>query len=178
MGRRDEGDAARLAGTGERGRQVSVHATYDTSRADWYEVMGIMPVAVYHGTLSGFQDAQDPACPTPNTHPPPPDCIPEDGVQTHEHLAENDNHGGESTGAADPFSLPSAPSPGNTVNIQSFAYHAGNAGLSVPTIQPGQSLTFHNNDAIPASTPSTRSLPARTPVRAGPASPIRSRTGR
>ncbi|MGZ6141261.1 MAG: hypothetical protein ACXWLA_11320 [Myxococcaceae bacterium] len=132
------------------GDTVSVHATYDTSRADWYEVMGIMPVAVYHGTLSGSQDAQDPACPTPNTHPPPPNCIPEDGVLTHTHLAENDNHGGESTGAADPFSLPSAPSPGNTVNILSFAYHAGNAGLSVPTIQPGQSLTFHNSDAIPS----------------------------
>ena len=32
------------------GDTVSVHATYDTTRADWYEVMGIMPVAVYDGT--------------------------------------------------------------------------------------------------------------------------------
>ena len=32
------------------GDTVSVHATYDTRRADWYEVMGIMPVAVYNGT--------------------------------------------------------------------------------------------------------------------------------
>ena len=32
------------------GDTVSVHATYDTRRADWYEVMGIMPVAVYDGT--------------------------------------------------------------------------------------------------------------------------------
>ena len=121
------------------GDTVSVHATYDTSRADWYEVMGIMPVAVYHDNdLPDSQDAQDPACPTPNTHPPPAGCIPEEGVETHGHLAENDNHGGDPTGAADPFSLPSAPSPGNTVNIQSFAYHAGNVGLTVPTIQPGQ----------------------------------------
>ncbi len=132
------------------GDTVSVHATYDTSRADWYEVMGIMPVAVYDGTISGSQNAQWSKCPTPNTHPPPANCIPEDGVETHGHLAENDNHGGESTGVADPFSLPSAPSPGNSVNIQSFAYHAGNAGLSVPTIQPGQSLTFRNSDAIPS----------------------------
>ena len=131
------------------GDTLSVHATYDTSRADWYEVMGIMPIAVYHGTISGSQDAQDPACATPNTSPPPAGCIPEDGVETHGHLAENDNHGGESTGAADPFSLPSAPSPGNTVNILSFAYHAGNAGLTVPTIQPGQALTFLNQDANP-----------------------------
>ena len=129
------------------GDKLSVHATYDTSRADWYEVMGIMPVAVYDGTVSGFHDAQAPKCTAPNV---PAGCIPEDGVETHGHLAENDNHGGESTGAADPFSLPSAPSPGNTVNIQSFAYHAGNTGLTVPTIQPGQSLNFQNNDAVPA----------------------------
>jgi plastocyanin len=130
------------------GDTVSVHATYDTRRADWYEVMGIMPVAVYDGTLAGSHDAQDPACPTPNSNPLPPGCIPEDGVLTHTHLAENDNHGGEPTGVADPLSLPSAPSPNNTVNIQSFAYHAGNAGLSVPTIQPGQALTFQSQDAV------------------------------
>jgi plastocyanin len=125
---------------------LSVHATYDTSRADWYEVMGIMPIAVYDGTLAGAEDAQTHDCVPPET---PPGCIPQNEVLTHTHLAENDNHGGESTGAADPFSLPSAPSPGNTVNILSFAYHAGNAGLTVPTIQPGQALTFLNQDANP-----------------------------
>ena len=137
----------------EPGDKVSVHTTYDTSRADWYEVMGIMPVAVYDGILPGSQDAQAEDCPSSGS--PPPGCIPQDGadghpVLTHTHLAENDNHGGDPTGAADPFSLPSAPSPGNTVNIQSFAYQAGNAGLTVPTVQPGQPLTFQNNDAIPA----------------------------
>ena len=35
------------------GDKLSVHATYDTSRASWYEVMGIMPVAVYNGTDVG-----------------------------------------------------------------------------------------------------------------------------
>ena len=35
------------------GDKVSVHATYDTTRSDWYEVMGIMPVAVYNGTDVG-----------------------------------------------------------------------------------------------------------------------------
>ena len=40
--------------------------------------------------------------------------------------------------------------PNNTIDIQSFTYQADqNAGLSVPTIEPGQSLTFHNSDAIP-----------------------------
>ncbi len=117
---------------------VSVHATYDTSRADWYEVMGIMPVAVYNGTDVGGNDAQA-------------NDIPQDEVLTHSHLAENDNHGGEPTGVANPLSLPSAPVPNSTIGIQSFTYQADqSAGLSVPTVEPGQSITFHNADAIPS----------------------------
>ena len=117
---------------------MSVHATYDTRRADWYEVMGIMPVAVYDGTDVGGKDAQA-------------TDIPQTEVLTHGHLHENDNHGGDSTGAPDPLSLWSSPAPSNGINIQSFAYHGDpNAGQSVPTIQPGQTLTFHNSDAVPS----------------------------
>jgi plastocyanin len=123
------------------GDTVSVHATYDTRRADWYEVMGIMPVAVYDGTLPGdpaVKDAQDPN-------------IPQTNVFTHGHLSENDNHGGSPTGAPNPLSLPSAPAPNDTIGIQSFAYLGDpNAGQSVPTIEPGQSLTFRNDDAVPS----------------------------
>ncbi len=120
------------------GDKVSVHATYDTKRSDWYEVMGIMPVAVYNGTDVGGKDAQA-------------NDIPQDEVLTHTHLSENDNHGGAPTGAVDPFSIPSAPVPGRTIGIQDFTYHADpNAGFSVPTILPGQALTFHNSDAVPA----------------------------
>ena len=57
MGRRDGSDATRLAGQGPAGDKFSVHATYDTSKASWYEVMGIMPVAVYNGTDAGGVDA-------------------------------------------------------------------------------------------------------------------------
>ncbi len=123
------------------GDRVSVHATYDTRRADWYEVMGIMPVAVYDGTLSGDPAVKDAQA----------SDIPQTEDLTHGHLSENDNHGGEPTGAADPFSLPSAPVPNRTIGIQSFAYQSDpSAGLSVPTIQPGQTLTFHNFDAVPS----------------------------
>jgi plastocyanin len=116
---------------------ISVHATYDTRRADWYEVMGIMPVAVYYGNDVGGKDAQD-------------TTIPQTQVLTHGHLHENDNHGGDPTSAPDPLSLWSAPAPNNTIDILKFAYHGDpNAGPSVPTIEPGQSLTFHNSDAIP-----------------------------
>jgi plastocyanin len=118
------------------GDRVSVHATYDTTRADWYEVMGIMPVAVYNGTDVGGTDAQDP--------------IDQTEVLTHTHLSENDNHGGDPTGAPNPLSLLSAPAPNDTVSIQQFAYRGNpNAGPSVPTIEPGQSLTFHSLDAAP-----------------------------
>jgi plastocyanin len=121
------------------GDKVSVHATYDTRRADWYEVMGIMPVAVYDKTDVGGVDAQNPALSQTQ------------GVLTHGHLSENDNHGGSPTGAPDPFSLPSAPAPNNTIGIQSFAYRGDpSAGPSVPTIEPGQTLTFRNYDAVPS----------------------------
>jgi plastocyanin len=122
------------------GDKLSVHATYDTRRADWYEVMGIMPVAVYDGTLPGdVKDAQDPS------------LSQVDGVLTHGHLSENDNHGGAPTGAPDPLALPSAPVPNGTVGIQSFAFQGvPNAGPSVPTIEPGQTLTFRNDDAVPS----------------------------
>ncbi len=126
----------------EPGDKVSVHATYDTTRADWYEVMGIMPVAVYDGVLpddDSVKDAQDPTLSQTQD------------VPTHEHLAENNHHGGEPTGAPDPFALPSVPAPNDTVNIQQFAYRGNpNAGPSVPTIEPGQSLAFRSLDSAPS----------------------------
>jgi plastocyanin len=122
------------------GDKVSVHATYDSTRADWYEVMGIMPVAVYDGTLPGDPAVKDAQA----------SDIPQNEVLTHTHLSENDHHGGDPTGAPDPFSLPSAPAPNDTVGIQQFAFQAvPNAGPSVPTIEPGQALTFRNYDAVP-----------------------------
>jgi plastocyanin len=119
------------------GDKVSVHATYDTRRADWYEVMGIMAVAVYDGTgVGGAKDAQA-------------DDIPQTELLTHGHLSENDNHGGSPTGGIDPLTLSSAPAPDNTVGIQGFTYLGDpNAVLGVPTIEPGQSLTFRSYDAV------------------------------
>jgi plastocyanin len=122
------------------GDTLSVHATYDTKRADWYEVMGIMVVAVYDGTLPGDTSVKDAQASN----------IPQTQALTHTHLQENDNHGGGQTSAPNPLSLWSAPAPGNTVDILKFAFRGvPNAGPSVPTIEPGQSLTFHNSDANP-----------------------------
>jgi plastocyanin len=120
------------------GDKLSVHATYDTSRADWYEVMGISPVAVYNGSDVGGFDAMSPD-------------IPQNDVLTHTHLRENDNHGGLPTGAPDPFALPSAAAPNNMIAIQGFSYVGDpNASWAVPTVNPGQSLTFKNYDAVPS----------------------------
>jgi plastocyanin len=103
--------------------------------------MGIMPVAVYDGTLPGDPDVKDAQA----------NDIPQNEILTHGHLSENDNHGGDPTGAPDPFSLPSAPAPNNTIGIQSFAYQGDpTAGPSVPTIEPGQTLTFRSYDAVPS----------------------------
>jgi plastocyanin len=119
------------------GDKVTVHTTYDSERADWYEVMGIMPVAVYDGTDVGGKDAMDPT-------------IPQEEALTHGHLAENDNHGGDPTGAPDPLTLWSAPAPNNNIDIKAFAYLGDpNAGPSVPTVEPGQSLTFKSYDVVP-----------------------------
>ena len=62
------------------GDTLSISTTYDTSRASWYESMGIMGVVwMYDGP--GGKD--------PFTEP-----IDQTGVLTHGHLPENDNHGG------------------------------------------------------------------------------------
>jgi plastocyanin len=119
------------------GDKVTVHTTYDSNRADWYEVMGIMPVAVYNGTDVGGKDAQDPT-------------IPQADVLTHGHLAENDNHGGVPTNSPDLNTFPSAPPPNGTVNVKSFTYQAIPGTPSVPTVEPGKSLTFKSLDTTPS----------------------------
>ncbi len=126
----------------KQGDTLSVHATYDTERADWYEVMGIMPVAVYDGTDVGGVDALS-------------DDIPQHGILTHGHLAENDHHGGGPSGLPNPLDMPNGPF-SNPIDIQGYQYSQGDLRASKraarpPTIHPGQSLTFKNLDAAVAT---------------------------
>jgi hypothetical protein len=65
-----------------KGDTLSVSATYDTSRASWYEVMGIIDPLWY--TTTPIAGAPDPFTQAIDTR----------GVVTHGHLPENDNHGG------------------------------------------------------------------------------------
>ena len=120
------------------GDQLSVHTTYNTRRASWYEVMGIMPVAVYNGTGVGgvgpFNKSLD-----------------RKGVLTHGHLDENRVHGDNPTFLPDPRNLAGI-APSNPIGISDYKYQQGDlAGVGnakkPPTIHAGQSLTFKNNDA-------------------------------
>jgi plastocyanin len=121
------------------GDTLSVHATYDTKRASWYEVMGIMPVAVYDGTDVGGRDAFSKK-------------IPEKGVLTHGHLAENNHHGGRPDGLPNPLALPNGPLSTSPIDIKDYQYTRGSLYASKraarpATIRAGQSLTFKNLDA-------------------------------
>ena len=90
---------------------MSVHTTYNTKRASWYEVMGIMPVAVYDGTDVGgvgpFSKSLD-----------------RKGVLTHGHLDENRIHGGNPTFLPDPRNLQGI-APSNPIGITDYRYRAG-----------------------------------------------------
>ena len=61
------------------GDELSLSTTYDTSRASWYESMGLAVVWMYDG---------------PGGTDPFTGTINQKGVLTHGHLPENDNHGG------------------------------------------------------------------------------------
>jgi plastocyanin len=120
----------------KRGDLVDVHATYDISKASWYETMGIMVTWYADGTRP---DGKDPFTSGVDTG----------GILTHGHLPENRNHGGSKfSGLPNPASLLSGP-PTNNVNIRDFTYGRGdlsNRGR-LPVVKRGHSLTFTNLDA-------------------------------
>jgi plastocyanin len=115
------------------GDVLKVSATYDTTRASWYESMGLAVVWMYDGEggANPFTEKVD-----------------EPGVLTHGHLPENDNHGGKQTTLTDPRRAPGGPiTP--AIGIEGFVY--GPSDLTqrapVPTVAQGQSITFDNLDA-------------------------------
>lgn len=121
------------------GDVVEVSGTYDTARASWYESMAIMPVQVaegWHG-VDPFERE-----------------ITTTGRITHGPLAENRNHGGgPAPEYANALRLPDGrPSRNGLVKIAGFYYARGNmlGGDRVarpPTLRPGQTMTFRNDDA-------------------------------
>jgi len=119
---------------------VKVHATYDVSKASWYETMGIM--------VTWFAQGQQPDGKDPFTQGVDPT-----GPLTHGHLAENNNHGGTLGGLPNPASMLSGPL-ANNVNIKQFTYGRGdlaNRGR-LPVVKRGHSIQFTNLDSL-ANTP-------------------------
>jgi len=120
-----------------KGDILSVHGTYDTSRASWYEAMAIMPVAATRRPAGGADPFRT------NVAVP--------GVLTHGHLPENDHHGGSAGPYASPAALPDGPRT-NEVDVSGFLYGQGDLSLpdarrDPPVVAPGQPLEFVNRDA-------------------------------
>ncbi len=122
-----------------RGDVVSVSATYDTSRASWYESMGIMPL-MYSPGGSG----PDPLVVDVNRP----------GQVTHGRLRENRNHGGPfGGGLPDARRLLPGPVPARrTVAVRGFVYGRGDLARvgrrgRPPTVRRGSRLKFVNRDA-------------------------------
>ncbi len=120
------------------GDTLRTTATYDTTRASWYESMGIMVVWAAEAPASG-DAAPDPFV-TPADRP---------GVLTHGHLPENDNHGARPDASyVDAALLPSRPATAS-IGIDGFVYAQGDLqhADAVPTVVPGAAITFDNIDA-------------------------------
>jgi plastocyanin len=122
-----------------KGDVLSTSATYDSKRASWYESMGIMVLWMTDGT-----EGPDPF----------EERVDVDGLLTHGHLPENDNHGGEPDPEqyVDLAKVPSqALANGTKIMIENFVYTRGDMSIgdSVPAVAPGGSLTFDNSIDAP-----------------------------
>jgi plastocyanin len=120
----------------KKGDVLSITTTYDTSIASWYEGMGIFdPIWVYDDTDAGGVD-------------PFVELPPQQGVLTHGELVENRDAAGGPIGLPDPRAMTTNPFSGGRVAISDYFYARGdlNKRQKVPTVQPGQTLTFDNTD--------------------------------
>jgi plastocyanin len=138
------------------GDTVSINATYDVSKASWYESMGIMPLAV--------SNASDPAAADPFDDPEAFNAMAaEGGVVTHGHLPENlDKKARNNLKLPDPRDLRTRGKkvPPGGIDINSFVYSKGGYSavrkaptrlMRPPSVKPGSTVTFNNLDAFPGT---------------------------
>jgi hypothetical protein len=126
----------------KKGDVLSVSATYDTSRASWYEVMGIMVVGITAQPVPGGVDPFDPSTGT----------LDQTDYLTHGRLKENIDSGvrKHNPGLRNPIRLRTGPFK-DRIFIKNFVYsqgdlsYPGKAGLP-PAVRQGHSLTFVNED--------------------------------
>jgi hypothetical protein len=129
-----------------KGDTLSVSTTYDTSKASWYEVMGIIDPLWF--TAASVAPGVDPFAQRVDWH----------GVVTHGHLPENDNHGGAGRSLLpDAAGMLAGASPGS-IDIAGFVYAQGDLTITgkagrPPTVAQGASLTFRNLDSARGQNP-------------------------
>lgn len=123
----------------KKGDVLSTNATYDTTKASWYEVMGIMVVGITKGDEGGV----DPFTGT----------VDQTDYLTHGRLPENmDPKGTRKVNKAYGNALKERPGPFvTTVKIRNFVYQPGDLTMPgkagrAPQVRQGQSLTFINQD--------------------------------
>ncbi len=118
------------------GDTLRTTTTYDSERASWYEVMGIM-IAWFVPNETGTDPFGEHRIDWKVGH------------LTHGHLAENNNHGGGfDPDLPDARALPDGPLT-SLVNIDTYEYEPTDLDLAtqVPTVTAGQTITFNNLDA-------------------------------
>jgi hypothetical protein len=119
-----------------RGDVLSTTATYDSSRAAWWESMGIMIAYMADGG-----PGRDPFERRVN-YP---------GRPTHGHLPENDNHGGGRGGLPNPLRMQDGMTVSGPLDVLDFKFTLGDLSLPgaagrPPVVKRGQSITFRNVD--------------------------------
>ena len=119
-----------------RGDVLSTTATYDSSRAAWWESMGIMIAYMADGG-----PGRDPFERRVN-HP---------GRPTHGHLAENNNHGGGPGGLPNPLRKRDGMTVSGPLDVLDFKFTLGDRSLPgaagrPPVVKRGRSITFRNVD--------------------------------
>jgi plastocyanin len=123
-----------------KGDVLSTTTTYNSKDGSWYESMGIMVVWMAPNDTTGRN--------------PFTTAVDTQGVLTHGHLHENDNHGGEPDpkNYEDMTKLPSRVLPsGSVLPIADFVYEGDmSAAASVPTVKQGGFLVFRNDDSMKA----------------------------
>jgi plastocyanin len=135
---------------------VSINATYDVSKASWYESMGILPLA--------FSSAPDPAAADPFDEPGRFNAMFDaGGIVTHGPLPENaDKKARKNLKLPDPRDLRSKGKrvPPGGIEIKSFVYSKGGYSatrnfptrlMRPPSVKPGTRVTFTNLDALPGT---------------------------
>jgi hypothetical protein len=128
-----------------KGDMLSVSAVYETARASWYEVMGIIdPLWITSSAVPG----RDPFAQKVDWH----------GVATHGHLAENDNHGGTGQSVLPGARRTLAGARAGSVDIAGFVYLQGDLTATgkvgrPPTVRQGGTLTFRNLDSPKGQNP-------------------------